>query len=412
LNAPKYFVGFVADNVSYAETAFQLPKESFPGIIKINCMAHILNLISKEVTSIEYWPRTHAVLNALKQFFVPQHSSEQRGRQQRFHQHFKFSAHNTFNFIETRWSEWLQMLVLVFVSDHHRQLSLFIGSEKEHSTAKAFKHREGNNVRSSCWEMKIEMADSLVKQLSSQSPENVGLGVELAVLASWTEELRKLIKIVQTKDSVEFCKSRMEIVALIQLWRSVTTDQTNAVAATENMIIPLIKDTISANLLIANEQLVQTVSTQLRCAISSALSKFDNHAGQTMQYLEALQAIDPQYFMVFSMQSLQQQLPMAAFEFAEIGKRKEILLEWKKLCQEIVQNYQIETLQHTISPVAFWQKKTITYPALSTLAFRLLSLRQGIAEVERLFSILHNFQTKERQSANISTIEAELFIAS
>lgn len=234
----------MADNVSYAETAFQLPKESFPGIIKINCMAHILNLISKEVTSIEYWPRTHAVLNALKQFFVSQHSSEQRGRQQRFHQHFKFSAHNTFNFIETRWSEWLQMLVLVFVSDHHRQLSLFIGSEKEHCTAKAFKHREGSNVRSSCWEMKIEMADSLVKQLSSQSPENVGLGVELAVLASWTEELRKLIKIAQTKDPVEFCKSRMEIVALIQLWRSVTTDQTNAVAATENMIIPLIKDTI------------------------------------------------------------------------------------------------------------------------------------------------------------------------
>ena len=59
----------------------------------------------------------------------------------------------------------------------------------------------------------------------------------------------------------------MEIVALIQLWRSVTTDQTNAVAA-DNMMIPLIKDTISANLLIANEQLVQTVSTQLKCAIS------------------------------------------------------------------------------------------------------------------------------------------------
>ena len=130
LNAAKYFVGFVADNVSFAETAFQLLKESFPGIIKINCMAHILNLISKEVTSIEYWPRTHAVLNALKQYLGSQHSSEQRGRQQRFHQHFKFSAHNTFNFIETRWSEWLQ--VLVYVSDHHRQLSLFIDSEKEH----------------------------------------------------------------------------------------------------------------------------------------------------------------------------------------------------------------------------------------------------------------------------------------
>lgn len=50
-------------------------------------------------------------------------------------------------------------------------------------------------------------------------------------------------------------------------------------------------------------------------------------------------------------------------------------------------------------------------PTLAELALRLLCLRQGIADVERLFSVLRGLQTKERLTASMTTLEKEFVIA-
>ncbi len=173
------FVAFIADNVSYGDTAFEHLLGNFPRLLKINCISHVLNLVSKDLTCQQLWPKVHDLLLSLKSFFVPRKSAESVGRQKRFSDFPAFSgrsAHSIFDFITTRWSEWLD--VLHYILEHRLSLVEFVDLEADRYRGKiALKKRDNTQVKN---QLLAKLADAT---LVVEKLRHHGIASELAVLA-------------------------------------------------------------------------------------------------------------------------------------------------------------------------------------------------------------------------------------
>ncbi len=124
--------------------------------------------------------------------------------------------------------------------------------------------------------------------------------------------------------------------------------------------------------------------------------------------MEALRLLDPNYLLAPGMQT-PASLPFPVLGFARVGTRSDLDLEWITFSTEI--RLRLGPPAARISPTQFWLDQRKELPTLSGLALRLLCLRQGIADVERLFSVLRQLQTPERLLASPETLEKEFFIA-
>ena len=98
---------------------------------------------------------------------VPRKSAESVGRQQRFKEFAAFngrSAHAIFDFVPTRWSEWLEVLHKTL--QHRLSLADFIGHEGTRYQEKvAGKKRDGTQVKNQLL-TKLAEATSLGKASS------------------------------------------------------------------------------------------------------------------------------------------------------------------------------------------------------------------------------------------------------
>ena len=99
-------------------------------------------------------------------------------------------------------------------------------------------------------------------------------------------------------------------------------------------------------------------------------------------------------------------------------ERMNVQLEWEKLkrssqiltlpnaTNDRTQAWSNEPHKHT---TVLWRSLKQTTPLLSDFAARILSVRLGIAEVERAFSKLRQLEDVHRSSASADTVEAEFF---
>lgn len=82
-----HVVALVLDNVSYGEVAYDSLQSNEPGfsrLIKIGCIAHVLNLMATAYTQRAYFPHTNTLLDQLRKILCTKHGklgakSSQRG---------------------------------------------------------------------------------------------------------------------------------------------------------------------------------------------------------------------------------------------------------------------------------------------------------------------------------------------
>jgi len=134
-------VALVLDNVSYGEVAYD-SLQSEPGfnrLIKIGCIAHILNLMATAYTQQAFFPATNALLEQLRKVLCTKHGKLERRVRKAFTEQLGRST-IVLDFVRTRWSEWLD--TLHWVHDNSGQLSAWLASEADRLHALALPARK------------------------------------------------------------------------------------------------------------------------------------------------------------------------------------------------------------------------------------------------------------------------------
>lgn len=389
---PAQFVALIVDNVAYGEAAFELlqSEANYSHIIKIGCLSHILNLMAKAYTSKSLFPQVHALLDLLRKVLCVKGSKIERQVRADFTRHFEHTP-AVLDFVETRWSEWLD--ALHWVHDHRVQLVRWLEEEAAKIHALVLL-RKDSQKRDSLEQQLRELRHSLISAETR---------AEIAVLHEPTTLLAKFIKYSQLADPIAFARhldSLLDLVRLIEL-----------TAADDTSVRRQVTALLGADLVLA-PALIDDLVLKVKAASGACKDKFFKHSGTTISALRAISIFESSRW---TRNPMPERLPEDALgEFISPVDLLHTRLEW-------VAAFRCPKFKELAAPAAdstaeaslrIWRSicDVVAAPRLCSLIERLFSLRQGIADVERSFSRLRAIDSAHRAAASPGTQENEFFL--
>lgn len=391
---PSDFVALIEDNVKYGRTGFDILRQQYPHLERVGCISHTLSLMAKALSHKDLFPEANQLLQNLRAFFCDTRSKHDRALHESFQKFFGCSA-SVLDYVETRWSEWLSTLSWVLV--HREKISEWISQEIDATKAKSLA-APTKKLRERYDRLGVNLATELASLTS------VRTRVQLAIIDDLTLQIAKLIKLSQNSDSVQFSRHVHSLIDLVALMRTRSTDPAS------------LKQYVTR--ILASEHLIVSgdYATAVGSALTNALLKFDSHSGMAVRYLLAIAILDCSYW------SCGRPFPLEApeafhFLFTSRVEWNQVEMEWCAIgrCATLQKQQQLTERKEPslLDTTLFWRQISREAPApmFGTIVERVLSVRQGIGDVERSFSKLRSIDEVRRNRSLPETVEDEFWIA-
>ena len=386
---PSKLVALVEDNVSYGLTAYAHLRDSIPHLRRIGCLSHSLSLFAKGLCSKKAFPEIHSLLGALRSLVCDSRGKAARALQDNFRLAFDRS-HSILDFIELRWSDWLD--TLFFVVANRDALFTWVCLQIEEVKEK---QKSDNKPK---WEKML-----VALYLAASELNSICTRALLAILHDLTYPVAKLIKESQVADIVQLARTSHRMVHYVAIVEQ-RLEGDNLVA--------YIKSVLSSECLVVKEDL----SPACQMALTIGLKKWHKHAGSAVQFLSAIRLLDPLYWIN---RRFPPDVPSELlFLFSSRDEKLEATLQWRAVGLSSPMEQQLALsgtpliLPDAVATASWWKQIASLGPAplFGEVAEKLLSIRAGIASVERLFSRLRILDGERRARTGDEVLADELFI--
>ena len=380
------FVALVEDNVRYGITAHSILQRDHTELIRVGCLSHTLSLFA----TASAFSDVHKLLSLLRSLVSDSRGKPARVLQTRFLGSFNRSS-AILDYVETRWSEWLN--TLFFVSASRESLFTWICLQKDRIEAELAARTKSKVKLLSIRETLLEIASML---------DSVRLRAQLVLLCDLTNPVARFIEESQLKDVVALSRKAAQMFDYVVLLR----DRLKP-AFLSNYVTGLLSD----ELLVVRDD----VSAWYRVAAERGLQKWKKWSGMAERYLRAVAVLDLAYWC--NGREFPPDYPHElAFLFVGGEQKTQARLQWMAVgrtphLQQLVKSTTIPAAS-LAATITWWRAVALAAPAplFAWAAEHILSVRPGIAEVERVFSRLRRLDSDRRQRALPETLADEFFI--
>ncbi len=166
------------------------------------------------------------------------------------------------------------------------------------------------------------------------------------------------------------------------------------------------------NLVIDKDALIPIILSVCKIAIT----KYDKHSGKALQFLRAAATLSPNFWRCGrSLAAIPTEMQFLFLTSREMISN--VTMEWQSIARSATMSaISKETILPTVNlrdALKLWQQVCTESHAPTFMAGveRVLSVRQGIADVERMFSKLRCLDETRRNRTSDETLEGEFWIA-
>ena len=369
------FIAYIADNCAYAKKAYKLLVADVPHLKHIGCLSHVVHLLAQSLFQIDkdtiLFPVVDSIAAHLNSLFSRRDAAEERARQERFTAIFSRSPRALFWQVRGRWA--CKLTSIRWIHDNRVEFLAFLVNEITNFPS----HNSLLPLR--------DLLNSVVARAN------------LAVVNLIAEPLLKFLTQTQADDVVVTMEVYRQLEHFIAGLRTVIDPLYAA---------PLIRSAISSQLLVLPPAGVAELLTQLTRCISSICDKYDKHLSYLQWAYKWFPSIDPAVFFVTPTPLPPDLISLASNFLLAMGEYSGLIEEGSAVRTA----YLTLPLPQRPSVVEFWKANAATSPNVANIAFKLLTLRAGIAGVERQFKLLRAIQTPQRLRMRRDTLEGNFLM--
>jgi hypothetical protein len=372
------FIAYGADNCSYAKKAYRLLLKDFPRIKHVGCLSHVIHLLSKSMLQegkkkTPHFPCTIELLNLLNGVFASRASVVERGRQERFLLKFERAPRSLFWLVPGRWA--CKLNSLLWIAQNRKEFLEFVREEK-------------GLCSHDHWQRITELLTS------------VSARMELAISAKIADPIRALLLVSESKQVSVTFEAYTSLNQLINGLRSFLQSPADCKVVVQSIA--------SKELVVMSEDVLSGHAQHLVASLRCVVDKFDKHLSYLHDVFPFFEHLKPEAMFASSEQP---PLPPGLLFYTD----NEILVhgEWQRLtaADSIDRlHWRSQATKDRPSMEDFWYSYKDKYPNLNAIVRRLLGLRTGIVDVERLFKTLRAIEVPQRLHMNNNTLEGLLQI--